>query len=151
MPARSVRVPPAKLYHQDFFAWSEETARLLRERRFDDLDLVALVEEVESMGGSQWRELDSRLMVVIQHLLKWKFQPAKRSKSWRATLVAQRFELSRLLPQSPSLRTRLHGSVEEVYPASVRAAGVDTGLAEKAFPARCPFTPEQILNTDFLP
>ena len=151
MPAEPLHVPAARLYDQDFFAWTQETVRLLRARQFDRLDLEALIEEVQSMGGSQWREMDSRLLLLIQHLLKWRYQPKRRSRSWQSTLVIQRFELSRLLRQSPSLKPSLWESVVQVYPSAARSASAETGLPAATFPDACPFTPEQILDPDFLP
>lgn len=151
MSAKSPTVPAARLYEEDFLAWTQETVRLLRGHRFSELDLENLIEEVESMAGSQWREMHSRLTVMIQHLLKWKFQPAKRSRSWRSTLVTQRIELKRLLRQSPSLKSGLRESVAEVYPDAIRTASAETNLPAQTFPARCPFTAEQILDPDYLP
>ena len=151
MPAKSLNLPGLRLYEEDFLAWTQETARLLRAGRFGELDVESLIEEIESMGKSQGRELDSRLLVLIQHLLKWKYQPGMRPGSWGSTLITQRHELSRLLQQSPSLQPGLRAAVSTAYPVAVRAAGAGTGLPPATFPAHCPFTPEQILDPDFLP
>lgn len=151
MPAKALHVPGVRLYEEDFLAWTQETARLLRVGRFDELDVPSLIEEIESMGKSQGRELDSRLLVLIQHLLKWKYQPGMRSGSWESTLITQRYELSRLLKQSPSLQPGLRAAVSTAYPVAVRAAGAETDLPLGTFPAHCPFTSEQILDPHFLP
>jgi len=151
MPVRSFSVPSHSSYAEDFLAWSEHTVRLLRARRFEEVDLENLIEEIESMGKSQQRELDSRLRVLLRHLLKWKYQPERRSTSWALTLDNQRFELDRLLRQSPSLRPVLTHSLADVYPAAVRTAALETRLPRDTFPARCPFTARQILDPDFLP
>lgn len=103
------------------------------------------------MGKSQGRELDSRLLVLIKHLLEWKYQPGMRSGSWGSTVITQRYELSRLLQQSPSLQPGLRAAVSAAYPVAVRAAGAETGLPPGTFPPHCPFTSEQILDADFLP
>ena len=94
------------LYDQDPYAWATQSARLLRERRFDELDLEHLAEELESMGKSELRALESRLAVLLGHLLKWEFQPGQRSKSWQRTLIEQRKRVVRLLRDSQSLRPR---------------------------------------------
>src|SRR4026208_1150337 len=87
MSAKSPTVPVARLYEEDFLAWTGETVRLLRARRFDGVDLEALIEEVDSMGISQRRQLENRLAVIWKHLLKLRHQPGKRSNSWHSTLV----------------------------------------------------------------
>jgi hypothetical protein len=138
-------------YEEDFLAWTQETACLLRMRRFPELDLENLIEEVETLGRSEWRELDNRLIVVLKHLLKWKYQPARRSTSWESTLVTQRRKLQRLLRRSPSLQAGVKDSVAEVWADAVREASVETRLPAETFPEQCPYTPEQILDPNFLP
>lgn len=131
--------------------WAEETARLLRERRFDEIDLENLVEEVEAMAGRDKRELTNRLTVLLQHLLKWQLQADRRSPSWRATILAQRHDLGDLLEQSPSLRRRLPPSLSKAYRRAATLAEVETGLSGAVFPKQCPFTTEQVLDENFFP
>src|SRR3978361_112069 len=78
------------LYETDFYEWTQEQARLLRERRFDDLDLESLVDEVEGVGRSDKHQIESRVAILLAHLLKWKFQPGGRSSGWAGTIVEQR-------------------------------------------------------------
>jgi hypothetical protein len=151
MSAKSLTQPAALLYDEDFALWTAETARLLRQGRFTELDVEHLAEEVEDMGKSQHRELGSRLAVIIQHLLKWQLQRERRSGSWKATIVTQRAELDRLFEQSPSVRRGLRASVPRVYPGAVAAAAAETDLPVESFPRECPFAPEQILDQDFFP
>ena len=79
---------------------------MLRAHALEGLDWENLAEEIKSMGGRDRRELESRLAVVLLHLLKWQEQPALRGSSWRKTLRTQRREIRKLLQQSPSLRPR---------------------------------------------
>ena len=151
MSSGPLKSPAGSLYDEDFAAWTAETARLLRARRLAEVDLEYVAEEIEDMGKSQAREMESRLTVLLVHLLKWKLQPAKRSRGWRSTLDTQRVELRRLFRQSPSLRRRLPESLPEVYRDAVRAAGIQTGLTARSFPRDCPFSVEQVLDNDFLP
>jgi hypothetical protein len=69
-------------YNKDFYAWLMKNADLLRQHKFNEVDIEHVAEELESMGKSEKRELTSRLTVLLAHLLKWKFQPALRSRSW---------------------------------------------------------------------
>jgi len=82
----------AELYDQDFYAWTQSTAELIRTGKWYDLDRDALAEEIESLGKSDWRELASRLAVLLRHLLKWRYQPEKwqRGRSWSSTIWEQR-------------------------------------------------------------
>ena len=151
MQLKSVSSDLASLYDKDFLLWTEETGRLLRAGRLDELDIEHIAEEIEDMGKSQRRELESRLRVLLAHLLKWGWQRDKRSNSWKATAANQRAELRRLFRDSPSLRNQLPESVAESYRDAVEGASLETGLPADTFPQRCPFTSEQILDRDFLP
>ncbi|SRR6266571_2265038 len=139
------------LYETDFYAWTQEQARLLRDRRWADLDLENLVDEVESLGRSDKRQIESRLEVLIAHLLKWKYQPGGRGASWTATIFQQRQRIIRLVQESPSLREFQRQSVSGTYQAARLFAAKETGIAFGLFPDECPFTPEQVLDQDFFP
>lgn len=149
-PARAKPAPTA-LYDRDMYRWTRQQARLLRAGRMSELDLENLAEEIESLGNRDYRELRSRLQLVLMHLLKWQFQPSKRSGSWRSTLRTQRQEISALLEQSPSLRRQVAAMVGKTYPVAVELAGDETNLPFDAFPRDCPYTAEQALDPDFLP
>ena len=151
MQLKTVSPTLARLYDKDFLLWTEEIARLLRARRLDELDIEHIAEEIEDMGKSQRKELESRLAVLLVHLLKWGWQRDKRSNSWKATVANQRAEIRRLFRQSPSLRTHVPDSLAECYADAVEEASLETGLPADTLPQRCPFTPEQILDRDFLP
>jgi hypothetical protein len=140
-----------KLYDEDFAQWTAETARLLREGRFNEIDVEHVAEEIEDMGNRDHRELFSRLTLIIQHLLKWEYQPDKRSRSWRSTMAVQRRELTRLFRLSPSLRRKVPAAVAEVYRDAMEDAALETSLPEESFPRECPFSPKEILDRDFLP
>jgi hypothetical protein len=140
-----------ELYEQDFFTWTQTTAALIRAGKWHALDQEALAEEVESLGKSAWRELGSRLDVLVMHLLKWRYQPAEHSRSWRSTIRTQRRELRRLLEQNPSLRSLVASVIVDGYPDARLEASEETGVPLAHFPECCPWTPEQVLDTDFWP
>ncbi len=151
MGTKALKPAVSNLYDEDFAVWTEQTASLLRAGRFDQIDVEHLAEEVEDMGKSQRHEVQSRLRVLLVHLLKWKYQPQKRSPSWRSTVVTQREELNDVFADSPSLRRSLPNAVARIYAASVELAGIETGLPQGAFPSECPFSVEQVLDHKFLP
>ncbi len=150
MGAKTLRPATASLYDEDFAVWTAETARLLRAGRFDEVDIEHVAEEIEDMGKRDKRELYSRLTVLIADLLKWKWQPERKTRSWRSTIVTQRAELRRLFEQSPSLQAIVHDAVDDVYSDALDRATAETGLPGRTFPRKCPFTPDEILDLSFL-
>jgi hypothetical protein len=138
-------------YEDDLFAWTQEQAALLRAHAVDGIDWENLAEEIESTGGRDRRELESRLRVVLLHLLKWQAQPALRGSSWRKTLRTQRREIRTLLKQSPSLRREVPGLMREAYADAVKDAIDETDLRADVFPSACPYAPGDVLDEDHLP
>jgi hypothetical protein len=139
-------------YDTDFYEWCLETAALIRDRRFDEIDLEHVAEEIEDMGKRDKREVGSRLTVLIMHLLKWQMQPERKDKSsWRETIEEQRLQLNLVLRDSPSLVRIARHEIPSVYPSAVKKAARETRLTPGLFPKTCPYTAEQILNDDFFP
>ena len=138
-------------YDDDFVAWAEEQARLLRAGEFSHIDAENVAEEMEDMGRSIRRELRDRLAILTMHLLKWQYQSGHRSPSWSATIREQREQIAELLDESPSLKASPANELPKIYRLALTKALGETGLPEATFPAACPFTPEQILAEDFLP
>jgi hypothetical protein len=151
MKSKSQVRPASQLYDEDFAVWATETARLLRERRFSEIDIEHLAEEIEALGNRDKREVLSRLTVLMQHLLKWQFQAKKRSRSWQATIATERAELGHIFEQSPGLRRGVTTSLAQGYRRAVKLVVIESGLSAKTFPPDCPFTPVQVLDEDFLP
>lgn len=141
----------AALYDEDFHAWTIEQARLLRAGELAAIDVANLAEEIESRGRSDRRELTSRLVVLTLHLLKWRFQPSARSRSWSATIDEQRLQIGQVFAESPSLRPLAAGMLPPAYAIARARAIAETGLADDSFPADCPFALDEILSRSFLP
>ncbi len=138
-------------YEDDLYAWALKNADLLRQGRFAEIDVDNIVEELESMGRSERRQLANRLEVLMAHLLKWRYQPARRGNSWRYTIEEQRRKVRKLLKDSPSLKPWLEREVEDVYPDAVLLAARETGRDKSELPASCPFTVEQVLDDGYWP
>src|ERR1700676_5586789 len=141
----------AVAYDDDFFAWTQEQARLLRDGELADIDVENLAEEIESMGKSDRREIRNRLIVLLAHLLKWQFQANARSTSWSGTIIEQRQQIDSVVADSPSLRQVVPQALDNAYASARRLASAETDLPEAVFPITCPYTPEQILSEGFLP
>ena len=138
-------------YDQDFYAWTMENAELLRRKKFEEIDIDNIAEEIESMGKSNKRALLSHLSVLMAHLLKWEFQPIRRSRSWTLTIKHQRLQVCKLLEESPSLKHQIETKLREAYEEAKIIAASETGIEEDAFPVDCPFSLEQCLDNSFLP
>jgi uncharacterized protein DUF29 len=102
-------------YEEDFYAWTVEQSRLLRAGDLSAIDVANIAEEIESMGRSDRRAIESRLTVLLTHLLKWQAQPALRSTSWSVTIREQRRQIEKLLRESPSLRPFVAEALSEAY------------------------------------
>ena len=147
-PPMPVKSP---LYDRDFFAWSRQQADLLRAGKLAEADIEHIAEEIDSMGRAEKRELISRLSILLLHLLKWRYQPEKRSPSWEASIRVQRNRLHEHLDDNPSLKPLLPQALR-LPPHRVRLAleaVAETGLAGSTFPDTCPWTAEQVLDKGF--
>jgi hypothetical protein len=143
--------PKAGLYDTDINLWALEQARLLRDRRWADLDLENVAEEIESLGGSQRSEIWNRQVVLLQHLLKWQYQPEKRKYGWRSTINEQRISIERVIETSPSLHRYPVDILARCYLIARSRAADETGIPEKAFPPHCEYSVEQLLDSRFYP
>ncbi|WP_295884040.1 DUF29 domain-containing protein [uncultured Thiohalocapsa sp.] len=141
----------SSLYDQDFNAWTEQQAALLRAGRWADLDVLHLVEEIESMGRSERKELVNRLVILMLHLLKWRHQPALRGNSWRLSIKEQRIRLASHLGDNPSLKAYLDEAIRRAYRLAVIAAEQQTGLPPGTFPEHCPFSFAEMADEQFWP
>jgi Domain of unknown function DUF29 len=138
-------------YNQDFYAWALHNAELIKQGKLSEVDLEHIAEEIESMGKSDKRELVNRFAVLLAHLLKWQLQPERRGNSWKYTIKTQRFEVTELLNDSPSLKYELDKQLEHAYEKALLLAVNETGLSQDTFPGSCPFSLEQSLNPNFFP
>ncbi|MBK1631641.1 hypothetical protein CKO31_12980 [Thiohalocapsa halophila] len=139
------------LYDQDFNAWTEQQADLLRAGRWAELDVQHLIDEIESMGRSERKELVNRLVILMLHLLKWRYQPALRGNSWRLSIKEQRIRLSSHLDDNPSLKAYLDEAAVRAYRLAVIEAEKQTGLPATTFPEQCPFTFADMADEQFWP
>ena len=141
----------AKLYEKDFFAWTQQQAMLIKSNALDKLDMVHLLEEVESMGASERNELINRFEILLGHLLKWKFQPTHRGNSWEYTIIEQRDKIKDHIAENPSLKSHLDAAFTKGYKYGMLLAAKESKLSRKAFPLKCEWTIKQVLDDEFFP
>ena len=142
---------PADLYDVDFSEWARRNAELLRSGRVAEADLERIAEEIEDMSKRARSAVRTRLARLMQHLLKWRMQPEKRSRSWEKTIAEQRFRLHELLEENPSFQAQVRGWIQDVYPHAVRLAAIDTGIPAEQFPTAWAWSVEETLREGLLP
>jgi len=138
-------------YQKDFYSWTCEQAELLKAGRFNELDVFNLIEEIETMGRSEKRELESRLTVLLVHLLKWQYQPTRRGRSWQLTIQEQRLEFFDVLNDNTGLKPQLQALLTHSYQKAKIRASKETGLDTDAFTSACPWSFAQLMDDAFLP
>ena len=139
------------LYERDYYLWLSHTAQLIKEGKFDEVDSANLIEEIEDMGRSEKRAVRSNLIIVLLHLLKYKYQPEKRTNSWKSSIREHRRRLRDDFQVSPSLKQYMTEVFDECYQDGREQAADETGLPLDTFPDLSPFTPTEVLNPDYLP
>jgi hypothetical protein len=139
------------LYTTDFVRWVETTVKQLRAQDYTNVDWANLIEEIEDMSRRERRSLESHLIVVFLHLLKWQFQPDYRGGSWRGSIREHRRRILRDLKDSPSLKPYFHEIFSDCYRSAREQAADETGRSLTTFPTESPYSPEQVLDSDFLP
>jgi Domain of unknown function DUF29 len=140
---------PSNLYELDFYAWTLEQSKLLKDGDFQNLDIINLVEEVESLGKQQRQELENRLAILLGHFLKWDYHPAHRSKSWKATIREQRRAIQKLIRQNPSLKPDLEEAIADAYESGLDLVVRETPLDYPELPQACAYTLDQLFDPEF--
>ncbi len=141
----------SETYLTDFSSWINQTAQLLRERRWHEIDVPHLLEEVENLGKTERRGIASQLTRLLLHLLKWQYQPQRHSESWLDSITDARTQIELAIEDSPSLRDYPQEQLEESYQRARRQAAKQTNMEISAFPDRCPYSTELVLAEDWLP
>jgi hypothetical protein len=144
------------LYDRDFVAWAEGQATLLKQRRFEALDLDHLVEEVYDLANRHRDRLGSHLQTLLRHLLKLAYTQGSLDPqaSWRRTIVRVRVQIETLLEDYPSLQGMLAPALVRAYAKAKTVAHADFdvyGESHAAFPDACPWSVQQVLDEGFWP
>ncbi len=139
------------LYDTDFYTWTRRQAELLRQGKLNLLDHGHLIEEIEDLGNRHYDQLESRLVQLIAHLLKWQIQHWQRSNSWRAKIRGQRLSIEKLLRRNPGLKSRIAEAMTETWEEARLLTIAETGLPDEQFPEACPYEFDQLMNSNFWP
>jgi hypothetical protein len=136
-------------YDSDFYSWSQDQGRLVREGRWSEVDRDNVAEEIESLGREQFNKLESAFRVLIMHMLKWDHQPERRSRSWANSIATQRLELSDVLADNPGLKPRIDEAIARAFRKARLEASTETGLERDEFPGACPYSLQDITSRAF--
>ena len=133
-------------YENDFFGWSLQQAKFVKNKEFEKLDLINLQEEIESMGNSEIRSLESHLHNTLMHMLKVKYQSERDGLSWQSSIKESKIRVIKILKKNPSLKYRLSEIFNDAYETARLEASRETGIEENIFPENCPWQLEEVLN-----
>ncbi|MCM0593710.1 MAG: DUF29 domain-containing protein [Gloeotrichia echinulata GP01] len=139
------------LYETDYLQWIETTIKKLQSQDYKNVDWENLIEEITDMGRSERKSLKSNFIVILVHLLKWQFQPEKRSGSWEGSIIEHRRRVKEALDDSPSLKPYLENIFAECYTQAVKQAKAETGLPLESFPVISPYELSKVTDDEFLP
>ncbi|BAU63642.1 hypothetical protein STA3757_10080 [Stanieria sp. NIES-3757] len=129
----------------------DQQIELLRSQNFSELNIEYLIEELEGLNKSNERELESYLIVLIAHLLKWEYQPSLQCGSWRGSILNSRNRIAKLLKQQPSLKRKLPEIIPEAYGEAKEWASAETGMKIILFPLNCPYEASELMDKNWLP
>lgn len=152
---KTVRINPSKMvatapvsveleHDRDFFKWTRNQMKFLKEKEFAKLDIDNLVEEIESLGNSERNAIESYMIVLFVHLLKMEYQPVMRCNSWSNSIENAKFRIKRLVKKNPSLNKEVSEVIPDAYFSAKLQASSETGLDKDAFPKKCPWTFEAL-------
>lgn len=135
-----------KEHDTDFFNWTLLQANYLKKGEYSKLDIDNLIEEIESLGRSEKRTLESHLSNLFLHLLKIQYQPAKHTRSWDLSVKNAQYHAKRIYEENPSLKQHLNKIFDDAYYTARLKAMDETGIDDKVFPEKCPYKPKSILG-----
>ncbi len=130
----------------DIHAWALRQEEALRKGLLVELDLARLADEIDTLGISEHKAFESALMRLLQHLLKWDFQPERRGRSWALTVRAQRIRVGRALQRSPSLGARRLETLDGAYALAQVEMLRETGLPDSALPESNPYSWDEVMT-----
>ena len=133
-----------RLYEADQTAWLEQTAELIDQGRYDELDYRHLGEMLRARAKEDRQEVADSLTILMMHLLHWDQQPRRRSRKWKSAILGQRYDLQNLL-ESQTLRRYAEEILKKEYKRAVKQAAAQAGMGRVPFPSSCPYTLDELL------
>lgn len=138
-------------YDTDYGVWLSEQINHLKTHEWEHLDVDNLIAELDGLSRFYKRELDSYLIVLLSQLLKWHFLPQMRSGRLRGWTSHSRRQIYRLFKDQPSLKPYTAEILVAAYADASELAAIQIEIPVSILPSECPYTIEQILDTNFFP
>jgi len=137
------------LYETDIVLWLEEQVKLLRDRKFEELDMDHLLEEIEDLGNQ--RDTIERLWALtMMHMLKWKYQPDRRCNSWKSSIKGHAKHAARRFFKTPTNKRHVEEFFQDAYEEAKLEAANETFLDLSSFPIECEWSYQQLLDEKFI-
>lgn len=130
----------------DFYQWINQQATLLKEQRFDQLDINNLILELKSISRMERRYLETYVEHLLCYLLIWRFSPAYRTKQLELDIDEQRLRIQHIFQESPSLEVCLEDIITRIYPLALIKAQKEGNIVKRELPANCPWSSKLIIN-----
>ncbi len=140
-----------QLYQADYNAWCILHIQLMQNKDYKNMDWDHLTEEMINMVGNNEGELISRMMQLYIHILKWIYQPEKRTRSWKNSIQNQRIDIDEVIERNPSLQSCMFMCSVKAYKHARKKAAIETGIDKKGFPEQMPFFMEDALKEEWFP
>jgi Domain of unknown function DUF29 len=148
-------LPPADLYERDYYTWTQEQARALREHRIEELDWANVAEEIEDLGKREKRALRSQLIRLLGHLIKFAYARevmwVNNNRGWELSIRGARREALMYLDENPGLRPHVPQIFQSAYGSARLEVMKTLHLSDSAIPEAPPWTLEEITDDAFLP
>jgi hypothetical protein len=152
---RSDKAAASQLYDRDYYAWVQDQVEALRRHRVEDVDWENLAEEIEDLGKSERRSIESQMVRMLEHLLKLQYAGGtirrNNARSWQLSVKDARLVVRKLLDENPSLRPGLAGILSYAYQRGRLAALRKARLPDDAIPESCPWAVEHVMDDNFVP
>jgi hypothetical protein len=146
--SRPIQTPSSRAYRDDLYGWVQDQVTLLKANEIGSIDSSHITQELRELGLSEFKRLASATRVALLHLIKWDYQPERRSRSWLLTIDEQRYQIAEILRANPGLKPCREGIVKSAYAVACRVAARETGLPRAAFPTECPYRWEDIIRRE---
>jgi len=156
LPRQGAR-PKGPDYDDDFYAWTQHQAQVMREMPIADnrFDRDNVVEEIETLGRSERDAVRSQVHRILEHFLKLQYSPAERPRAgWMASVNDARRILGDKL--SAALRRDIEARLLDLYEdaryqTELSLQDYGEGEVAKSFPQECPYTLDHILQRRWYP
>ncbi len=140
-------------HREDIYKWASRQADLLKEHKYDELDIENIIYEFEKLGNLGKNNLLDKFYLIITNFLLWNYRAKEDNESWKCDIELYRKIIKNTIKESPSLNELLPSILENAYAIvfiEFNAPKNNNGFIT-TIPSICPYTLEQILDNEYYP